>query len=232
MALRFLKKKSEFAFKLERILGFYPKHITLYRQALTHKSIMAVSNKPRYESNERLEFLGDSVISTVISSYVFKKFPYKDEGFLTQTRSKLVNRNFLNDLSLKLGVNELVDSYQVNDSKMILGDALEALIGAVYLDKGFKKAEKFIITKMLDSVSVDDVLEMETDFKTRTIHYVQKGKHKMEFETEEFEASNKKYYQTKLFIDNQLVGIGEAPNKKLAANLACEQFIRENLKKE
>lgn len=228
MVLRLFKKKSEYAFKLERILGFKPDRLSLYEQAFTHKSMLLNTNKPAYESNERLEFLGDVILGAVVSVYIFKKFPFKDEGFLTQLRSKLVSRHFLNNLAYKIGIDTFIQSNLDRESKTVMGDALEALIGAIYLDKGYKKTETFILKQLFEAhVVVEDVLGKETDFKSRTIEWVQKGKHKMEFETEELGEVNKKFYKTKLFIDNQLVGIGEAANKKTSEQLACEQFVSE-----
>lgn len=228
MALKIFRKKSEYAFKLERILGFYPKQISLYQQAFTHKSMLMATKRPEYESNERLEFLGDAILDAIISDYIFRKFPFKDEGFLTQLRSKLVSRHFLNNLATKIGLNEFIESNLDRESKTVMGDALEALIGAIYLDKGFKKAEEFILIRLFEPhVVLEDVLETETDYKSRTIEYAQKGKHKIEFETEELGEANKKFYKIKLFIDNQLVGIGEAISKKMAEQIACEQFFKE-----
>ncbi|MCB9174550.1 MAG: ribonuclease III [Flavobacteriales bacterium] len=228
MALKIFRKKSEYAFKLERILGFKPDRISLYEQAFTHKSMLLGTEKQAYESNERLEFLGDSILGTITSVYIFKKFPFKDEGFLTQLRSKLVSRQFLNNLAYKIGIDTFVQSNIDRESKTIMGDALEALIGAIYLDKGFKKTEKFVLQQLFEHhVVIEDVLDKETDFKSRTIEYAQKGKHKIEFETEELGEVNKRFYKTKLFIDNQLVGVGEAANKKTSEQIACEQFFKE-----
>ena len=228
MAFKIFKKKSEYALKLERILGFYPDQISLYEQAFTHKSMLLGTDKQAYESNERLEFLGDAILDAVISVYIFKKFPLKDEGFLTQLRSKLVSRLFLNNLAFKMGLDTFIQSNLDRESKTVMGDALEALIGAIYLDKGYQISEKFILKQLFEThVVIEDVLEKETDYKSRTIEWAQKGKHKLEFETEELGSLNNKFYKTKLFIDNQLVGTGEAANKKTSEQIACEQFVKE-----
>jgi ribonuclease-3 len=159
MGLKIFKKKSEYALKLERILGFYPDKISLYKQAFIHKSTLLEEDKKPFESNERLEFLGDAILDAVISNYIYSKFPFKDEGFLTQLRSKLVRRQFLNNLAEKIGLTELVVSNLDRESKSIYGDALEALIGAIYLDKGYKKAEVFILTKLLQNhVELNEVI--------------------------------------------------------------------------
>lgn len=228
MGLKLFKKKSEYALKLERILGFRPDKLSLYEQAFIHKSTLIDVDKKPFESNERLEFLGDAILDAVISSYIYSKFPFKDEGFLTQLRSKLVRRQFLNNLAEKIGLTELVISSLDRESKSIYGDALEALIGAIYLDKGYKKAETFILSKLLQNhVELNDVIEKETDFKSRAIEWAQKNKYKFEFEIEEIEQGQSKTYLAKLFIENQLKGKGEANSKKKAEQLAAEQFLQE-----
>ncbi len=229
MALKIFRKNSDYALKLERIIGFYPSRLSLYEQAFTHKSVLIEKEKESFESNERLEFLGDAILDAVISNYIYRKFPFKGEGFLTQLRSKLVSRQFLNKLAVKIGVDELLESNLDRESKSIYGDALEALIGAIYLDKGFNKAESFILNKLLlNHVELDEVIEKETDFKSRIIEWAQKSKLKFEFEIEENESEvNNKYYVAKLFINNQLKGRGEALSKKNAEQLAAEQCFNE-----
>tara|TARA_R110001592_G_scaffold138519_2_gene357870 strand:- start:2074 stop:2769 length:696 start_codon:yes stop_codon:yes gene_type:complete len=228
MALKIFKKKSEYTLKLERILGFYPDKISLYKQAFRHKSTLVDDAKQSFESNERLEFLGDAILDAVISNYIYSKFPFKDEGFLTQLRSKLVRRHFLNNLAEKIGISELIVSNLDRESKSIYGDALEALIGAVYLDKGYKKAERFILEKLLQNhVELAEIIETETDFKSRAIEWAQKNKSKFEFEIEDIEDGQTKTYLAKLFIENQLKGKGEAISKKRAEQLAAEQFLKE-----
>jgi len=224
MAFNLFRKNSEYALKLERILGFKPSRISFYQQAFIHKSVLLEEAKKPFESNERLEFLGDAILDAVISSYIYQKFPFKDEGFLTQLRSKLVSRQFLNKLALKIGLDELIKSNLDRESKSIYGDALEALIGAIYQDKGFKKAEFFILNKLiLNHVELDEVIEKETDFKSRIIEWGQKEKFKIEFEIEAGEENESKVYFAKLFIDNQLKGTGKAYSKKKAEQLAAEE---------
>lgn len=230
MVLKLFKKKSEYALKLERILGFYPDKISLYQQAFIHKSTLIDESKQSFESNERLEFLGDAILDAVISSYIYGKFPFKDEGFLTQLRSKLVRRQFLNNLADKIGLAELVVSSLDRESKSILGDALEALIGAIYLDKGYEKAEYFILSKLLENhVELNEVIETETDYKSRAIEWAQKNKVKFDFQIEEVGTELSKTYLAKLFIDNELKGKGEAVSKKKAEQLASEQFFKEKI---
>ena len=128
------KKKREFKTQLTNVLGFKPGELTLYRTALSHRSVREGAD----ENNERLEFLGDAVLSSVVAHYLFMKYPYKDEGFLTEMRSKMVNRQQLNDVGIKMGLKKITIYNKFDNAlkiSQIFGNTLEALIGAVYLDK-------------------------------------------------------------------------------------------------
>lgn len=219
------KQKSEFALALERILGFTPNQTHFYRQAFTHKSVIKDSKQEAFESYERLEFLGDAILDSIISTYLFKKFPFKDEGYLTQLRSRLVRRNTLNDLGYKIGLKELIEAKLNRESKTIYGDALEALIGAIYLDKNYETAEKFVIEKLiLLHINIDEVIETETDFKSRTIEWAQKNKAQLQFNITEKEEGNSKLFTAALLIDDVKKGVGTDFSKKKAEQKACEQF--------
>ena len=141
----FLDNKSDKEFKkqLHNVLGFIPENLNLYKTALSHRSIREGAD----ENNERLEFLGDAVLSSLVGHYLFMRYPYKDEGFLTEMRSKMVNRNQLNDIALKMGLKKIT-FYNKFDSSLkisqIFGNTLEAVVGAVYLDKGYKKTQKWV----------------------------------------------------------------------------------------
>ncbi|NCP45184.1 MAG: ribonuclease III, partial [Flavobacteriales bacterium] len=151
--------------KLERILGFYPKNINVYKQAFTHKSTLSDNDKKIAESNERLEFLGDTVLSTVVSHFLFVKFPFKDEGFLTQLRSRFVSREMLNLLGRKIGLSELIEKKPEEHAASIYGNTLEALIGAIYIDKGYKVAQNFIYQKLIHNhIDTQEVMVNETNF--------------------------------------------------------------------
>ena len=131
--------------------GIRPANLSVYQLAISHSSVARETAKGIKESNERLEYLGDAVLGTVVAEFLFKKFPYKDEGFLTDIRSRIVNRESLNNLARKIGISNIVE-YDVNrknslSHKSLYGDTLEALIGAVYLDKGFNVSKRFILTR-------------------------------------------------------------------------------------
>lgn len=170
---------------LKNIFGFNPGNIFLYKQAMRHKSIASTIKEGVKDSNERLEFLGDAVLSAIVANYLFRKFPFREEGFLTETRSKIVSRASLNKLAFRIGMgNHLSVSPDLmkHSSASLLGDALEALIGAMYLDKGFDFTSKTIITYLLDIyMDITDLIETEVNFKSRLIEWGQHHKKEIEF---------------------------------------------------
>lgn len=226
MFKKLFQKKPQYAILLERVLGFFPKQISLYQQAFKHKSVILSPENKAYESNERLEFLGDAILDSIISHYLFIKFPFKDEGFLTKIRARLVSRQMLNQLALKIGLKELVESNTEKESKSMYGDALEALIGAIYLDKGYPTTQRFVLEKLIGNhVNIDEVMSNETDFKSRVIEFCQKEKHQLEFIITEREDRNGKIYTATLLVDEVSKGSGSAHSKKKAEQLAAEQFF-------
>lgn len=221
------KKKDEFALKIERIIGFYPNNLALYHQAFLHKSLIQHNNLKPFESNERLEFLGDAILDSIISHYFFSKFPFKDEGFLTQLRSRVVSRQNLNNIGVKLGFRELINAKLDKESKSIYGDALEAIIGAIYLDRGYKKAQQFVEEKLLQThLDLDKIISTETDFKSRVIEWCQKEKLDFDFVITEQDDKNGSLYLAELIINQQLKGKGQAQSKKKAEQHAAEQFYK------
>jgi len=223
---KLFKKKTQYQLILERVLGFFPSQISLYQHAFRHKSVVTIVEKKAYESNERLEFLGDAILDSVISHFLFIKFPYKDEGFLTKLRSRLVSRQMLNNLGVKIGLKELVETNIDKETKSIYGDALEALIGAIYLDKGYLVTQQFILEKLIENhVDLDEVINNETDFKSRVIEYCQKNKCKLAFILTEKEEGKSKIYIAELQVDGVKKGEGQAHAKKQAEQLAAAQFF-------
>lgn len=226
--LRVFRKKNDFALILERIVGFYPNQISIYQQAFLHKSLTQNDELKSFESNERLEFLGDAILDSIISHYLFSKFPKKDEGYLTKLRARIVSRQNLNNLGVKIGLKELMKSNLERESKSIYGDALEALIGAIYLDKGYPFAYKFVEERLLQNhIDIDKVIQTETDFKSRAIEWCHKEKLEFEFKISEQEEGNEKLYTAELIINEINRGKGTAFTKKKAEQLAAEQFYVE-----
>jgi ribonuclease-3 len=219
------RKKDAYADIIERITGVYPDQISLYKQAFLHKSIIQNNQLQSFESNERLEFLGDAVLDSVISNYIYHKLPKQDEGYLTKLRSRLVSRQTLNNLGVKIGLQEFMQSNIERASKSVYGDALEALIGAIFLDKGYVVAQKFVENNLLQNhINIEEVIQTETDFKSRVLEWCQKEKLSVLFNITEKEESKGKLYLAALIIDGELKGKGAAFTKKKAEQLASEEF--------
>lgn len=221
---------------LRNLLGFVPGNVHLYRLAFRHKSVAAaIQNGQSPEtraknSNERLEFLGDAVLGSVIASYLFKKYPYKEEGFLTEMRSKIVSRAHLNILASRLGLNELIEY----DSRMmgytgrkgsLLGDALEALVGAVFLDKGYRGARDFILDQIIEPlVDIQKLENTETNYKSRLIEWCQHHNKEVEFRVVgNAEGESAKLFTVEARVEGAISGIGRDFNKKSAEKLAAEK---------
>lgn len=207
-----------------------PKNIALYRLAFRHKSAASTIKNGVKNSNERLEFLGDAVLGSVIADHIFKKFPFKDEGFLTEMRSKIVNRNFLNQLSRKIGLGELIDFdgrilHQNIKQSSLYGDAFEALIGAIYLDKGFPFTHAFIVNRIIKNhVDIDQLEKTETNYKSRLIEWGQRNGKEIVFEQIENQGSDKgKLFSIKVIVANQEYGLGQDFTKKNAEKIAAEK---------
>lgn len=224
----YFSKDKKFHESLHNVLGFYPVTIALYKLAFRHSSAAKEIKKGVKDSNERLEFLGDSVIGTVVADYLFKKFPYKDEGFLTKMRSKMVSRTKHNQLAVKLGLNNFIESSNDNSSRYsssINGDAYEALIGAIYLDKGYKFARDFIVMRIINvHIDMDEIETKEIDFKSKFMEWVQKEKKAYRFEIlDDGATSRDKQFIVQLFVNNEIVGTAQHFSKKRAEQMVAEQ---------
>ncbi|MBC7745169.1 MAG: ribonuclease III [Flavobacterium sp.] len=214
---------------LRNLLGFVPGNLNLYRMAFRHRSVAIQTKNGFKTSNERLEFLGDAILGSVVAEVLFKKYPYKEEGFLTEMRSKIVSRINLNQLSRKLGLNELIEF----DTKMsipskqgsMLGDAFEALIGAVFLDKGYNFTRDFLITQIIKPhVDINQLEFTETNFKSKLIEWCQRHGKDITFEViKNAEGENVKLFTIQVIIDGEIFGLGIDYNKKNAEKLAAEK---------
>lgn len=211
---------------VDQIFGFYPNNIELYKLALIHRSASFVSDSGQYINNERLEYLGDSILQAVVTDYLYIEFPDRNEGFLTQMRSKIVSRSTLNDLSVNIGLSEyVVKQSGVNGvGKNIYGDAMEAIIGAIYLDKGFDFVNRLVINNILKQ-NVDLILmtQTETDFKSRLIEWCQKNHRQIEFQTSLSKKSSSQTpaFYSQVLIDSLEVAYGEGSSKKEAQQMAA-----------
>jgi ribonuclease-3 len=214
---------------LRNLLGFYPNNISLYKLAFRHSSVAQIIKEGVKDSNERLEFLGDSVIGSVVADYLFKRFPFKDEGFLTKMRSRMVSRASHNQIALRLGLkmfieldNERFKSLQPNS---IYGDAYEALVGAIYLDKGFEAAQAFVINKIINMhIDMHEIENKEIDFKSKFIEWVQREKKEYRFEVlQDGSGSLNKPFIIELWVSNEMISRVEHVSKRKAEQLVAEQ---------
>ena len=211
------------------MLGFVPGNLSLYRLAFRHKSVAQSVKKGVKNSNERLEFLGDAVLGSVVAEVLFKLYPFEDEGFLTELRSKIVNRVNLNQLARKLGFEQLIqyDNRMVNSTRQssLLGDAFEALIGAVYLDKGYDFTKNFLVNHIIKShIDIHRLEQTETNFKSKLIEWCQRHGKDITFELiENKEGESNKLFTVQASIDGEIMGTGKEFNKKNAEKLAAEK---------
>jgi ribonuclease-3 len=195
---------------LRNVLGIKPKNMELYKMALVHRSASSVNPVLGTLNNERLEYLGDAMLSAIVADFLFKKFPLHPEGPLTEMRSKLVCRDRLNSLSRKIGLNVLINQEYGNGAKSVDGDAFEALIGAIYLDKGFEKTKQILIKKiLLTHLDLDAVIYEDNNYKGKLLNWGQKNNKLIKFENQLiFDESNKKMHKSIVLIDGMQSGDG------------------------
>lgn len=228
----FSSPRKEFYLFLKELLGFYPSNLKLYDLAFIHKSASVFDSQGNMVNNERLEFLGDAILGAVIADFLYNRFPQQDEGFLTKTRSKLVNRTFLTRLTFDMGLHIYIDSNTTKniDRSHIYGDALEALIGAIYLDKGYLDAKYFVTKKILSQfVNLNEIEQKDSNFKSQLIEWCQKNKKEVVFETTEEEAKDKSkppLFTAVVKVDNRIFGKGTGTSKKEAQQNAASETLK------
>lgn len=215
---------------IKSILGFCPGNIFLYRLAFRHRSASKVLNGVR-RNNERLEYLGDAVLSVVIAEYLFKKYPTQDEGFLTEMRSKIVSRASLNKVGLHMGLHKMIQLDQGHGNggfKSVDGDALEALIGAIFLDKGFKFTKKIILKRIVGMhMDVDELERKDWNYKSKLIDWCQKERKKVDFRVESStRQGSKKLYKVEVRVDGEVWASAMEHSVKSAEQLAAENAYK------
>ncbi|MCB8999155.1 MAG: ribonuclease III [Bacteroidales bacterium] len=220
---------------LVKILGFVPTHMKLYEMAFIHKSASLVLPDGNIVNNERLEYLGDAILDAIVADYLFRHYPNKDEGFLTKMRSKMVKRKHLNLLAIRLGIDKLMvaQTNPLNVSKHLYGNAFEALVGAVYLDKGYVRTSHFISQIIKRYVNLERLLKTDSDYKSQLIEWAQKHKEEIVFESrEEIKAhSHLPLFITHVRISTEIIGRGIGNSKKdseqKAARIGLERLLKE-----
>jgi ribonuclease III len=226
----FSTPRKEFYLFLKSLIGFYPQKLAFYDIAFTHRSASRNDSQGKVVNNERLEYLGDAILGAVIADFLYNRFPHEDEGFLTKMRSKLVNRAILTSLTYEMGLSGFVDS-NTNSSvekSHIYGDALEALIGAIYLDKGYFAAKYFITKRILSRyVDLKELELIDLNYKSKLIEWSQKNKLDVKFDTvEEYPDKNKQpRFISTIEINNKEVSRGTGTSKKEAQQNAARIAI-------
>lgn len=214
--------------QLRLIVGYTPFNLNVYKLALLHSSASKENSMGVKESNERLEYLGDAILGSIVAEYLFKKYPFKDEGWLTEIRSRIVNRETLNMLAGKLGIGNLIHSHKRLKKnplhRSIYGNALEAVIAAVFMDRDYKYCRRFILTKIIPFLDLKEVIEKTTNFKSRILEWAQKEGKEVRFDTISVdENKNIKEFTVQLYVDNKPVGKGLGKNKKKAEQQAARK---------
>src|SRR6185436_13189840 len=212
--------------ELTNMLGFAPRTISLYKTALTHRSIREGAD----ENNERLEYLGDAILSALIADYLFKRYPFKEEGFLTEMRSKMVNRQQLNEIAVRMGLKKITLYNKLDGSlkvSQIFGNTLEALVGAIYLDHGYKKCAKWVLDYIiLPHMFMDDLENLEINHKNKLYGWANKNGRVLEFETINEKLENgRRLFTIAAVIDGKNIAEGRAFNKKDASQIAAQLAV-------
>ncbi len=245
---RFLRKdyrrNKRYYALLKEVFGLVPNNVELYKLALIHRSASFHADESRAPvNNERLEYLGDAVLEAIVSDYLFIEFPGKNEGFLTQIRSKIVSRASLNEIAVRIGLDKyVIVQYSSNHiQKHLYGDAFEAMIGAIYLDKGYDFVNRLVINKVFGKhLNLNKLTQVETDFKSRLIEWGQKHKLKVAFDTapSKYHTDHTPGFLCRALVSGKPLGSGEGPSKKeaeqqaAAASMAAirkDKTIRERL---
>ena len=220
------KARENFRKSLQNVLGFKPGKLELYTTALSHRSVKDTAE----ENNERLEYLGDAILSAVVADYLFMRYPKKGEGFLTEMRSKMVNRQMLNDIAVKMGVKKITQFNKIDSSlknSQIFGNTLEDLVGAIYLDKGYKATLKWVTKRIiLPHLLLDDLEAQDINIKNKLIGWANKQNRAIDFETlEEKQERGRRLFIVGVKLDGEVIAAGRGFNKKDASQMAALQAV-------
>lgn len=212
--------------ELKNVLGFAPRRTAIYEMALSHRS----GTEKKTENNERLEYLGDAILGAVIGDFLFKKYPFQPEGYLTEMRSKIVNRQRLNDIAIKMGLRRLTIYNKSNNYlkiSSIFGNTLEALLGAIYLDQGYERTKKFIFKRLiLPYIDLEALENEEINHKNRIYGWANKFSHQLEFELlDEHLEGGRRLFTVAVVVDGEIICSGKAYNKKDAGQQAAREAV-------
>lgn len=225
----YLSKSKKFYKLIFRLTGIYPSNLQIFKIAFTHKSASRNIGRTRSLNNERLEFLGDAILASIVADFLYTYFPNKKEGFLTKMRARIVSREQLNEIALNIGLQfHIVSQNNINGTKNIYGNALEALIGAIYVDKGYKKTKEFVIKRIIEkNIDLKELAITDSDYKSQVIEWAQKNKIEIIFEDEEVESTeqNNLYFTSTIKVNDQILGQGKGFSKKEAQQNASKEAL-------
>jgi ribonuclease-3 len=218
------KQLEAYKKQLKNVLGFTPGNLDLYNTALSHRSVKETAE----ENNERLEYLGDAILSAAVADFLFKKYPRKGEGFLTEMRSKMVNRQQLNDIAVKMGLKKITRFNKIDGSlknSQIFGNTLEAVVGAIYLDKGYRKTNQWIVKRIIaPHLFMDELEQQDINVKNKLIGWANKNGKIIDFETlEERQDKGRRMFIVGVTVDGETIAAGRGFNKKDASQMAAQQ---------
>jgi ribonuclease-3 len=221
-------QEKQFIRSLHNLLGFYPSNLAVYKLAFSHRSLALETAGGNRLSNERLEYLGDAVLGAVVAEMLFKKYPFKDEGFLTEMRSRIVSREHLKQLAVRIGVDELLQKDAGPGSyRSMYGDAFEAFIGAIYLDKGYDSTKRYILDRIIrPHVDMVEIESTEKNFKSVLLNWGQRERRTVTFETVS-EDVRARQITVRLLIDGQEKAVATEHIKKKAEQMAAEKMCKE-----
>ena len=229
---RFFSDDKDFVLRLRRLLGFTPAYLSVFKLAFSHKSSNDNNRDQPYgaQNNERLEFLGDAVLGTIVAEYLYKKYPSADEGFLTKMRSKIVKRKSLNAIGFDMGLDELLSTYNnTRIARSMLGNAVEALVGAVYVEKGYSGTTAFVVERMLrDYVDIETLETYDDNYKSQLLEHCQKNGQKVDYEIlKRFKQDKRDRFRVAVVINGRRMAVGEDFNKKSAEQQASRRALQD-----
>lgn len=225
----YFSRDKKFYNLIFQLTGLYPSNAEVFKVAFTHKSASRKTDCTRKINNERLEFLGDAILASVVADFLYAYFPFKKEGFLTKMRARIVSREQLNEIALNMGLQfHIVSHNNINGTKNIYGNALEALIGAVYLDKGYQRTKQFVLNKLIEkNIDLYKLAFTDSDYKSQVIEWAQKNKLEIIYEDEEVESTehNNLFFTSTIKVDETILGKGKGLSKKEAQQKASKEAL-------
>jgi len=225
----YISPEKDLAKKLKSVLGFVPDNMKLFKLAFFHKSMNNSSSEQKSYNNERLEYLGDSVLSTIVAEYLYKKYPGRNEGFLTKMRSKIVKRKTLNKVAERMGIDLILTKYtQGRMSYSMLGNAFEALVGALYIEYGYEKTKNYIISKILMKyLDIHELENSDDNYKSQLLEWGQKEGKLISYKLiNKYKQDKRDRFRIGVYLDGKEISIAEDYNKKSAEQIASSTALK------